>query len=180
MGPNFARNRLGVIKIPFGKILLIKKSLLGVWEVTHGSILSFFIDILEGVHARKEMTHSYIVIHHYLQEWMSKAVYLTVLNFMNIGLFMKDKSYTLQWKHILGAAYEAICGPKGMLSTSDDLQEHDVHVPSATKLASGITIRAVSGPLCSMSYADKCLSLPKISLVTTDTSFANVPVIPIN
>ena len=98
----------------------------------------------------------------YLEEWMSEAVYFTVSNFMNVRVFMKDKSYTLQCKHILGAAYKVICGPKGVWSRSD-FSQHYVHVPSATKLlASGITIRAVSGPLCSMAYANKCLSLPKI------------------
>jgi len=96
--------------------------------------------------------------------------------FMEIdGEFFKDQesNYLKKCTHILGAAYEAICG-HNRLQEDNTRADHGqiIRISSASKLmASGIKIKGQPKPLCTMSYENKCLSLPKMKLYDDTTSF---------
>jgi hypothetical protein len=78
--------------------------------------------------------------------------------------------------HILDCVYRVLCGPRS--GSNQDYVEDIVHIQCATNLkAAGIKIKAVAGPLDNLSFQDRCLFVPAITISEmTEALFRNLAV----
>ena len=110
------------------------------------------------------------------KRWKAEVVKEGVNPFMDLDYESerKEELFPLtNGQHILGLAYEAICGHEGVERTCDESQKDYIHIPSATELReSGIRIKGVPEmPLCTMSDEGHYLSLPRMNIYDSTISF---------
>jgi hypothetical protein len=106
------------------------------------------------------------------KQWKATAVSDGIDSFINVPDSLKVDDQLGSSQHILGFAYEVVCG--GLQRTSDASQSYYIHVPSARRLRdSGIKIVGVVGALCTMSYnkETRCLTLPKMKIFDQTVPF---------